>query len=241
MRPLIIALLLGGCGPSTSPRPDEPVDFEHKPPPDDPGPGNANDFAVEGLTGRISEFAIQGVMETHMAGFNNCFKQVGGSFVSGEVQLSFEVNTDGRVKVVFVSQSSLGSFAVEDCLVQTARFLEFPPPEGGPARFIYPFTWNEPGRRLTQPVESSWGYAAVRKHRDAIRKCRTTHRFEGQFTLTAYVGAKGRVLSAGFHSLAPPGDRLPACVAETVGGITFPDPGAAIYKYSLLVEDLPDT
>lgn len=135
MRALIassLAFFFAGCGPAVPTRPDEPIDFEHKPPPDNPGPGNTNDFTVEGLTGRISEFAVQGVMETHMAGINNCFKQVGGSYVSGEVQLSFEVGTDGRVKTVFVSQSSLGAFAVEDCLVQTTRFFEFPRPKAAP-------------------------------------------------------------------------------------------------------------
>ena len=233
-----IAFFIAGCGPAPT-RPDEPESFEHKPPPDDPK-RNANDFAVEGLMGRISEFAVQSVIETHMAGINNCFKQVGGSYVSGEVQLSFEVGTDGRVKTVFVSQSSLGAFAVEDCLVQTTRFLEFPPPEGGPARFIYPFSWNEPGRRLSQPVEVSWGYATMRKHRDALRQCRTRHTFEGPFHVTLYAGARGRVLSAGFHTNLPPGDRFPACVYETLSTMAFPDPGAAIYKYSILVEDLPD-
>ena len=51
----------------------------------------------------------------------------------------------------------------------------------------------------------------------------------------------GRVLDAGFHSAKPTGDRFPACIVEAVRSMTFPDPGAATYKYALLVEDLPDT
>lgn len=195
---------------------------------------------MEGLGGQISEFAVQSVMETQMAGFNNCFKHVAGSYVSGEVQLSFKVNTDGRVKEVFVSQSTLGSWPVEDCLVQTARFLEFPPPEGGPARFIYPFMWNQAGRRLSQTMDASWGYPTLRKNRDTIRACRSTHRFEGPFHVTLYVGARGKVLSAGMHANMDSGDRFPACVVENIEAMTFPDPGSATAKYSILIEDLPD-
>ncbi|MCB9544769.1 MAG: AgmX/PglI C-terminal domain-containing protein [Myxococcales bacterium] len=232
---------LAGCG-TQGPTPPPPPDFDHRPPPDDPGPGQGGGgMEVEGLLGRLSDYAIQEAIQAQMAGFNNCFQRAGGAFVNGEVQLSFLVGVDGRVREVFVSESSLGSWSIEDCLVQTARFLEFPPPEGGPARFIFPFLWNDAARRLTRQMDAAWGYETVRGNRKLVRECRATHKVEGSFHITVYVGARGRVLDAGFHSAKPTGDRFPACIVEAVRSMTFPDPGAATYKYALLVEDLPDT
>lgn len=198
-------------------------------------------MAVEGLLGSLDDDQVFDVINQQMAGFNNCFGRSEGSFVSGEVQLSFVVAPTGRVSSVHVSESDLGSWKVEDCLVQTGSFLEFPRPEGGgPAKFIFPFTWNERARRLALPVNEAWGYATLRKHRDLIRGCRTTHGFDGPFHLTMYVGPRGNVLATGFHAKSAPSKNFPVCVVQTLAPVRFPDPGARTVKYRALVEDLPD-
>ncbi|MGK0358344.1 MAG: hypothetical protein ACI9U2_000628 [Bradymonadia bacterium] len=231
---------LMACGPTVQKRPS----FEHKPPPDaeSPPPQRRDDgMAVEGLLGSLDDDQVFDVINQQMAGFNNCFGRSEGSFVSGEVQLSFVVAPTGRVSSVHVSESDLGSWKVEDCLVQTGSFLEFPQPQGGgPAKFIFPFTWNERARRLAQPVNEAWGYATLRKHRDLIRGCRTTHGFDGPFHLTMYVGPRGNVLATGFHAKSAPSKNFPVCVVQTLAPVRFPDPGARTVKYRALVEDLPD-
>lgn len=234
----LIAAALAACGPTVNQKPT----VEHKPPPDAKDPPPATDgMAVDGLLGTLNDDEVFGVMNQHMAGFNNCFDRTEGSFVAGEVQLSFEVAPNGRVASVHVSESDLGSWRVEDCLVQTASFLEFPRPDGGgPARFIFPFSWNEPARRLSKPVDEAWGYETLRANRRLIRDCRAAHRFEGPFHVTMYVGARGRVLSAGFHAKRPPTKEFPACVVQALAPVTFPDPGARTVKYRALIEDLPD-
>lgn len=75
--------------------------------------------------------------------------------------------------------------------MQTARFLEFPPPAGGRARFAYPFEWNEPGRRLSQPVEVQWGYSTLADYRELYERCRTKYDYQAPFNLTVYVGRLG--------------------------------------------------
>ena len=140
----------------------------------------------------------------------------------------------GRVEDVFVSRSNLGALKAEDCLVQTARYLEFPPPAGGKARFAYPFEWNEPGRRLSQPVEVAWGYSVLASNRELYERCRTKFNYQGPFNLTIYVGRLGSVLSAGYDSGTGPGIDFPSCVVDVTRGLRFPHPGNRIVKYKSL-------
>ncbi len=179
-------------------------------------------------------------MKLHYAGFNNCFRRAQGTFVAGEARLRFVVAKTGRVDHVWVVQSDLGSWEVEDCLVQAARFLEFPRPDGDArARFDFPFRWNTPNRRLSLGVDANWGYATLREHRQGLWQCRRNHGYEQAFTMTMYVGRKGQVLASGVASEEPASDTFAGCMVELLRGVKFPNPGSRIVKYVTLVENLP--
>lgn len=242
----VISLLVIACGPPVR---RGPPDLSHKPPPDanlkasDPSRLSVmdDDMQISGTWGTLSEYDIQQVMQANMSGFNNCFRRAAGRFVSGRVDTRFLIAADGRVDQVFIARSNLGSWRVEDCIVQTARFFEFPPPEGGPrAKFDYPFTWNLSAVRLTRPVNEAWGYPTLRKHRRQFQRCRRAHNFEAPFRLTVYVGRKGKPLSVGFDADEAPGDGFAGCVVQLVEDMKFPNPGQRSVKYQALVEDLPD-
>lgn len=239
---IALATTFAACGPTQQPIKRRAID--HKPPPDDPRrfpSGGGGGMEIDGDTGTMDEADVRNVMAANMAGFNNCFAKTAGSFVSGEVTLKFVVDGKGRVEQVSVDDSTLGSWPIEGCLVQTSRFLEFPPPMGaGRARFAYPMSWNDAGRRLSVPVDVTWGYEALRRHDDAIQECRKTHKYPDPFYLTVYVGRRGQVLSAGFHSKTVAPDTFPDCVVQSLDEMRFPDPGPRVAKYSALVENLPD-
>lgn len=223
---LLTLLVLGGCGP----RPSGPGPLTHKPPPDD---GAA-------ARGTLAGDQVRKVIQQYQGGFNLCFEKSAGSFVSGDATLTFVVGRNGRVDSVWVSDADLGSWRIEDCLLSTAKHLEFPPPSGDDsARFAYPFTWNPAGARLSNPVDASFGYETLRAHRREIRRCREEWGFRGPFHLTIYVGRLGKVLSAGFHSSKPPREGFSACVVQLLDGVRFPDPGPQVVKFQALVEDLP--
>ena len=192
------------------------------------------------LNGHLADDEVRRVMEEQQAGFNNCFHQAPDSFISGRVELTFVVLATGRIQSVFVSKSSLGALPAEDCIVQTAKFLEFPPPAGGKARFAYPLDWNEPGARLSQPTDVAWGYQVLTEHREQFERCRAKHKFQTPFNLTVYVGRLGSVLNAGFDSGQPPDADFPSCVVDIVKGLRFPNPGSRVMRYHALVEHLPD-
>lgn len=235
--PSLVAAVCLACG--TVP-PTKAPEVTHKPPPDDPRRVAPPDegMSVEGLQGTLDDDDVQRVIADQMTGFEYCFQRGSGTYIAGKVMLEFQVARSGRVRSVYVSESDLGSLVIEDCLVKTASFLVFPPPTGGgPARFAFPFAWNERGRRLSTPVPIDWGYPTLRDARDAVDSCRQAHGFPGPFHITAYIGRKGRVLSSGFHAAKPAGD-FPACVDQALKEMDFPNPGNRVYRFQALVEDL---
>lgn len=229
---LLAAALAAACG-GSKPRGERNIQYKIQ-------HSESPDTRQSDLNGRLADDEIRRVMEEQQGGFNNCFRQAPDAFISGHVELTFVVKATGRVEDVFVSQSDLGSLTAEDCLVQTAKFLEFPPPAGGRARFAYPFEWNEPGRRLSQPVEVQWGYSTLADHRELYERCRAKYDYQAPFNLTVYVGRLGSVLSAGYDSGSGPGVNFPSCVVDVTKGLRFPNPGNRIVKFHSLVEHLPD-
>jgi hypothetical protein len=224
-----LSVVVSGCGGRVVRGPVA----EHKPPPDArPSEGR--------FVGRLDAEDVRRVVRQQQAGFDNCFRRGSGQYLAGDVYLQFVVGPEGRVRQASVQRSELGSWVVEDCLVETATFLEFPPPVGGEATFAYPFAGPQVGRRLVQAVDSAWGYGALRAVRKEINRCRNEYEFDGPFHVTVYVGALGAVLDAGFDSLALPKREFPACVHSIVRGLRFPNPGNRVVKYRTLVETLDD-
>jgi hypothetical protein len=219
---------LGGCGPGGA-RPE----VEFKPPPD----------AREGegrFEGRLDAEDVRRVVQAQQAGFDNCFRRSSGQYLAGDVYVQFVIGKQGRVNLASVQRSELGSWVVEDCLIETATFLEFPPPVGGEATFAYPFAGPTVGRRLVQAVDPAWGYETIRGARKAINRCRAEYGYQGPFHITVYVGPLGVVLDAGFDALDRPRREFPACVHSTVRGLRFPNPGNRTVKYRTIVETLDD-
>jgi len=192
------------------------------------------------LKGSLDEDDIRRVFDEHAAGFNNCFRMSAASYVSGEVQLTVTVKPNGRVEGAFVSRSTLGAWKAEDCLLQQVRFLEFPVPQNGRARFAYPLQWNAEGQRLSTLREPAYGYATLARNRPVIDQCRETYGYQGPYTLTLYVGQMGQVLNAGFSSPDAPGDEFGACVVDVVQGLRFPSSGPVTARYVALMENLKD-
>ena len=230
---LAAALLLGcGAGPTNH-------TVEHRPPPDAKNGGGV-------YPGRLDGDDVRRVVEQHKGGFDNCFRTARATYLSGQVYVEFLVGAAGRVEAASVARSDLGSWIVEDCLVVAARFLEFPKPAGGRARFAYPFGKAAQGgrtrsRAMVKREGHAWGYGTVRSARQAINTCRERYGYRGPFHVTAYVGNSGAVLDAGFDASEPVATEFPACIVQTVRRLRFPPPRTGqIIKYRALVENLDD-
>lgn len=227
--PALIACLLAACG--VGPQTDNgPV---HQRPPDsrlDPS-GYAE----------LAPHLVDAVFAEQQAGFSNCGRNLPGAFVGGVARLMFLVDEKGRVDQVYVVESDVGSLDVERCLLTAGRFMEFPVQKGsGKSRFVRAFPINPAARGTVNEQPESWGYPTIRGRRDAIRKCRSEYGYEGPFHLTAFIGGRGRVLSAGFHARQPTPDGFADCVVRVTSETDFPDTSGQVVKYRALVEYLPD-
>lgn len=226
---ILLPLLLAACGGT-----NHGHTVEHRPPPD------AKDGEGQ-YAGRLDAADVRRVIEQHHGGFDNCFRRGTATYLSGQVYVEFAVGGDGRVEHAQVARSDLGSWVVEDCLVEAAQFLEFPRPAGGRARFAYPFSGRDVGRRMVSKADPAWGYKTLRSARRPINTCRARYGYQGPFHVTVYVGALGAVLDVGFDASERAAREFSACIVHTVRGLKFPAPRSGqMLKYRALVENLDD-
>ncbi len=79
-----------------------------------------------GLTGE----EIESVFDQREPQIDECYA-LGDDAPKGRVVLTIAINSEGQVARAGIKSSTLGSEAIEDCLVERAFEMEFPPPRGG--------------------------------------------------------------------------------------------------------------
>jgi TonB family protein len=143
-------------------------------------------------------------------------------YVGGTVTLRFRVARSGEVKRVSLEDSTLGSWQVERCALDIARTLQFSHPKGGEAEFSYPLSYA-----ASSPV-SEWDGSRVapqmQRHRKDFEHCTGAPARTAPWKLTVYIGAGGKVTSAGVTSHDPLDDAFVDCVVKRVHALTFADP-----------------
>jgi hypothetical protein len=228
-----LSLLAAGCGGSSTPETTTP---EHttRPRHERDEEAASEGVAVTGLMGTISQDAVRNALEPHMTAFARCFSNRMGDveFLSGDITMSFRVDTSGNVLWVYPSASTIGDRETETCVLDVARRSHFAAPHGGEAEFTWGF-----GLDAAEDVRlpTSWPETHVAEvvtaNRGALTSCGRT----SGFSITAYVAPGGTVMAAG--GTAPDADALPAldCVVTAVRGWTMPDPGSYAAKVSFSI------
>ena len=180
--------------------------------------------SVSGLKGTLNRDDVHQTMDTRKRALNGCVQQArrGAEFVSGPLQFAFKVDGQGHVLQVRPLGSSIGHFALEQCITQVLTETQFPAPSG---RANAEFTWGmnvegARGSKLKQARSRSVA-ASVRKHRRALwERCEVPRR--ARYRVTAYVSSSGQVISAG--AVTKPGpyeDKLP-CLIEELSKLQLP-------------------
>ena len=175
----------------------------------------APDVVVEGALGTLDSAAVQAEVQKSAAAVKACFDDhAPPRYVGGAVHVRARVGKDGKVKKAFVAAGDLGAWEVERCLVKLARGLSFGRPTGGEAEVDLPFEFP-PQSATADPGED----AGLDGKLGTLRGCGRA----GQGTqVTLYVGAGGKVTSAGFA-----GDVSEAwgdCAAAKARGWKLADP-----------------
>lgn len=186
---------------------------------------------VEGLRGRIDTYDIQQGVEPHAQAIDDCFTQNRGKrrWLGGQVELAFQVGAEGQVESVHVSQSNLGAWPVERCLLEVARGMTFVKPKGGPtAEFTLPLAFAS--RTPPDDWDEARSGAEVAPHEDALAACSESGTPPQVATVTLYVGTRGQVQSVGFASGGPVDEAWAACAEQTMLGWTLTDPRGRIVR-----------
>jgi hypothetical protein len=118
--------------------------------------------------------------------------------------------------------SSIGHFALEQCIAQVLTETQFPAPSG---RATAEFTWgmNVEGARGSKLKQArNRGVAAsVRKHRRALwQRCEVPRR--ARYRVTAYVSSSGQVISAGAITKPGPYEEKLPCLMEELSKLQLP-------------------
>lgn len=205
-------------------------------PGDDEDDGGDENLAVEGLRGRMDTYEIQRGIEPHAAAIDGCFqshiKRKG--YIGGRIVLEFVVTPTGDLKHAQIKESDLGAWAIERCLLEVARQMEFGRPKGGEADFTVPLEWG-----ATRPVQwwtEEQAELAIEERPDELGACAETAGAEVRNVwVTLYVGARGEVQSVGFasparHPAPATYDAWADCAASVVMAWTLPDPRGTITK-----------
>ncbi len=145
--------------------------------------------------------------------------------VAGSVKFFLRIGSDGGAKWAYLEESEVGDRDTEKCMIEAVLAARWPKPDAGDAEVRYSM---ELPLRATRPP-SDWApekvAGAVERAGAAIDKCKG-----GQgtaFRATMYVGAGGKVLSAGVATSNKDGEDKADCIARALVKMKgLPSPGS---------------
>lgn len=217
----------------------EPAWAKKPPKPEPPPPAaDSNAMQIQGTLGELDAGQVERLLQEQRGAMRRCYDEAATNlhYLGGRLELKVQVAPSGQPKAVTVTESSLGNFEVERCLVSVLSKLRFPQPKGGDGEVTYPF---EAAART--PVGSWQGAritAAVAKKRGAMKSCPGFAKASG-LRATLYVGPGGKATSAGFSAETPLDDKLVRCVAKQLLAVQYDDPLGQMVKVSFDFKELP--
>ncbi len=164
--------------------------------------------------GGLSQEDVEEQLASMQPAFLRCVRASSHAitWLGGQVGIRMRLAPSGRVRWVYLTESTLGDRDTERCLLDTIRGRTWPRPLSGDGLAHTSFE--------VEPSEapSSWprfkAAAIAQRAREATRACRNG--VEGSFVATVYVAPQGHVLSAG---VAPPDERGEAasdCIVQAL-------------------------
>lgn len=194
------------------------------PAPEPAPPPPTSSVRIKGLTGTLNKDDVHQTMEARQPELDACILESRRRIrlVSGTIRFSFKVDAEGRVEDVHPTESNIGHYPLESCILRVLTETVFPKPDGSAsARFDWGLTVDPATARAPEPIDPEVLEKVLDKHADEIREeCETLRR--ERFTVTAYLNRKGRVITAG--ALAEPASAAEKleCVLEGLKKLRMP-------------------
>ncbi len=205
MRAVPVVLLIA-CG--SAPAPQTPHESSSPSPSSRPSPSVAKRVPIEdteaddgqGVTvvnarGHMEKAAVEAALAPHHDALSDCYvRNVGHRrWLGGHVMIRWDIKRDGTVSSVKVmSESDLGAWPIEKCLVEVARRASFDKPVGGDADFTLPFEFSAKGATL--PWSEDQALRAVGGQLGKLDACAKAAKepAPSDVTITIYVRPHGR-------------------------------------------------
>ncbi len=187
--------------------------------------------------GHMEKAAVEAGLAPHHDELSDCYmKKVGRRrWLGGHVMIHWDIKKDGTVTAVkLMSESDLGAWPIEKCLLEVARAASFDKPIGGDADFTLPLEFSAKGATL--PWTEDQALKAVGGQLAKLETCAKTAKEPppNDVTITVYVGPHGKAQSVGFSSdRTEIQDKWADCAEKAALGWRLPDPKGTMAKLAI--------
>lgn len=244
---LAVPLVLVACGGAKAPPPEPPKPVEparpvaKRVPIEDTEPEEG--VTIINARGHMEQASVESALAPHKDELSACYMAKVGRrrWLGGRVLIKWDVKKDGTLSKVLLSESDLGAWPVEKCLIEVARSVEVPKPIGGDADFSIPLEFTAKGAVVQGDEELA--EKAIAKQRAKLDACDHPEKERMKVdpgppprdvTITIYVGPHGKPQSVGFSSeTSQIPDRWGDCAEAAVLAWRLPDPHGMVTKLGI--------
>ena len=181
---------------------------------------------VRGIEGTLHNFDVKVTIERHNKQFAVCQEAPARRvpMLSGTIEFGIHVRHSGEVSDVDLRTSDVGDRELERCFIDVIRGVHFPRPNGGDANVVYTMLLGPAGKG-GEPEQWNAGRVQhlVAKHGADVREECSLPTGEA-YTVTAYINASGKVISAGVAGRAMSDAERFDCIADKLSHWSMPKP-----------------
>lgn len=186
--------------------------------------------------GHMEQAAVVAGIHPHESELTDCYMTKVGRrrWLGGHVQIQWDIKADGELSAVKLSESDLGAWPIEKCLIEVARSASFAKPIGGPADFVLPLDFTPKG--AAQIWDEDKSLRAIGGQLVKLDACAKKAKVPApdDVVITVYVGPQGRAESVGFSSAASEiEEKWAECATKAATAWRLPDPRGQVAKLSI--------
>lgn len=176
----------------------------------------ASQMRVQNEIGIYDGADLEEALGEHMDEVRACYRRAGHAqkYAGGQVTLRFIVRGDGKPRDVLVVANDLGNYDVERCLVDVARGVQFPPPDGRKATtFEYPVEFKSTHEVPMQDLDGSLKIDHdVTAQMHSLAGCGPVA--QSGASAIFYIGSGGTVASVGLAAESTLNEQAGACLVR---------------------------
>ena len=233
----VLALSAFACG---APKPPEPPKTEPKvSTPVQPTARQKTGPSVESEIGALDKDATIRAFNSLIPRIEKCqddrrAKEERLDFLAGDIGIKVRIKADGSARWAYLTKSTLGDRPVETCILEAAKRVSWPKPQGGEGIAENELTLPMKGDRDAVAWSADKVVKEVPNIKGQLNGCRQGK--QGTFPITAYVDKEGKVISAGAATPIEEADGAAECMVKTVRGWQLPSPGGFPAKVTFAVD-----